>query len=357
MKNLFEEAKEQSQTKPRTGVNKKVMNLAASWYVAMDSKALVKKPKAIDLFGEHLVAWRDQKGQPVIMKRYCSHMGASLAMGKVIDNCIQCPFHHWRFDNVGQCISIPDLDHIPPTFRQTIYVTEERYGYIWVWYGTQTPLFPLVEYKAAESQRHNYMTFRFSYHTKTTVLRVIENIFDQYHGPALHQLPTTSLQLTVLDENYLAQQSELPIKKEAWFGVLTEVQVKRYFGLIGVVANVLGIKFKTITIYINGYPSGTLAKFFFNGEEKFQTLQSSTPINENHTIWNGLFTIKKTGNIFLDLAYYLLFGLQNGLTVYQDVPVWNNLNADEGGAYIKHDKGVLKFREFYQSWVNKVEVE
>ncbi|VXD25121.1 Rieske 2Fe-2S domain-containing protein [Planktothrix paucivesiculata] len=64
-----------------TGVEKNPLNLSASWYIAMLSKELGKKPKAIELFAQSLVVWRDAKGKPVLMERFCSHMGASLALG------------------------------------------------------------------------------------------------------------------------------------------------------------------------------------------------------------------------------------------------------------------------------------
>jgi phenylpropionate dioxygenase-like ring-hydroxylating dioxygenase large terminal subunit len=105
------------------------------------------------------------------MERYCLHMGASLAIGKVQEGCIQCPFHHWRFDNSGQCAFIPEVDHFPPTARQSVYSTVERYGYIWVWYGSQIPLFSLPEFPPAEDERDDYMPFRFALNTKTTTLQ------------------------------------------------------------------------------------------------------------------------------------------------------------------------------------------
>ncbi len=37
------------------GINKGVMNLAPGWYIAMPSKALGKKPLAIELFAQPLV--------------------------------------------------------------------------------------------------------------------------------------------------------------------------------------------------------------------------------------------------------------------------------------------------------------
>ncbi|MBG1270190.1 Rieske 2Fe-2S domain-containing protein [Nostoc sp. WHI] len=189
MTGIFEKVTQQSQTKSTAVVEKNPLNLAASWYVAMPSKDLGKKLKQIELFGRQLVAWRDQNGQPVLMEAYCSHMGASLALGKITDDCIQCPFHHWRYDNSGNCVSIPDIENVPPTARQVTYNTAEKYGYIWVWYGSVTPLFPLPEFSAAEDEKHNYMPWRIRVNTKTTVRRVLENIYDHYHIIALHHMP------------------------------------------------------------------------------------------------------------------------------------------------------------------------
>lgn len=73
------------------------INLASAWYIALSSRRLKPgKVLALELFGEKLVAWRTKSGRPVIMPRYCPHQGASLAIGKVIDDELRCPFHHWR---------------------------------------------------------------------------------------------------------------------------------------------------------------------------------------------------------------------------------------------------------------------
>lgn len=208
MVNQFETIQQQKLTTSATRVEKQEMKLPASWYIAMPSQDLGKKPIAIDLFGKSLVAWRNEAGQPVIMERYCSHLGASLAVGEVVDGCIRCPYHHWRFDSSGQCVSAPDVENIPRTARQLTYFTIERYGYIWVWYGSQTPLFPLPEFPAAEAYRHNYMALRYAYDTKTTVSRLVESGgCDYYHGTALHkQKISAPVQFTIIDEQHPKDQ-------------------------------------------------------------------------------------------------------------------------------------------------------
>jgi aminopyrrolnitrin oxygenase len=317
------------------------MNLAASWYIAMQSKNLGKKPKTIELFGQPLVAWRDNKGQPVIMGRYCSHMGASLAIGEVVDGCIRCPYHHWRYNGSGQCVSVPEIENIPPTARQATYVTVERYGYIWVWYGSQTPLVPLPEFSSAEAHKYKYIPLRFAWNAKTAVLSVSETSYDHYHVLTLHGHKAFGLiQVTLLDDPYSEPPGDLPIQREGWFGTLTEFPIK---------------KAVSMTTRVDGWPGGNIITTFLHGKEKLKVLLWTTPIAENQTIVHVLVTIKKTGNFLLDIFNYLLFGWQSRVTTAEDIAVWDTLKPHVNGAYVKHDRGILKFREFYQRWVDKAE--
>src|SRR5690348_12363488 len=126
-------------------VVEKDLNLAAGWYIVLSSRKLTQKPVAVRLFGQDLVAWRNSSGKPVLMEEHCSHMGASLVGGRVVNDCIECPFHKWQFNGgSGKCASIPDTTHIPQTAYQFVYTNLiERYGYLWAWYGTPEPLFAL----------------------------------------------------------------------------------------------------------------------------------------------------------------------------------------------------------------------
>ncbi|MCC5669181.1 aromatic ring-hydroxylating dioxygenase subunit alpha [Nostoc sp. CHAB 5784] len=356
MTSIIETIKQPKPTKSEASVNKNPMNLTASWYIAMLSKELGKKPKAIQLFGQDLVAWRDTNGTPVIMERYCSHMGASLAIGELKDGCIQCPFHHWQYDNEGNCVSIPDIENIPPTARQATYVTQERYGYIWVWYGTSSPLFPLPEFPAAEGKSHNYMRFLFALKAKTTARRMLENAYDYPHLGPLHKWNINSMQITLLDDFSPESQLEPPTKSEVWLRIAVDMRLKKYFGITGLLAGVLGLNSETFRLTLDTWPSGHLLTIFVEGKERFQALVAINPIDENNTIEYTLNMIDKTGLFWHDLVSYVVFGWQNYFTSSEDIPLWNTMKPNGGGAYTKLDHTVLKYREFYQKWVNKVEV-
>jgi phenylpropionate dioxygenase-like ring-hydroxylating dioxygenase large terminal subunit len=63
--------------------------------------------------GNNLVAWRGTSGTSYIADAYCPHIGAHLGVGgEVHGECIQCPFHSWKFDGEqdGKLTCIPYAD-------------------------------------------------------------------------------------------------------------------------------------------------------------------------------------------------------------------------------------------------------
>lgn len=83
------------------------MFLQNKWWVIAESKAIGKQPAALKRLGEDLVLWRDNNGKIVCQSQYCAHRGASLALGKVVEGCIECPYHGFRFAASGNCTLIP----------------------------------------------------------------------------------------------------------------------------------------------------------------------------------------------------------------------------------------------------------
>lgn len=61
------------------------------------------------LAGLDLVAFRTEDGVAHVFDAYCPHLGAHLGvMGRVVGDCIECPFHGWRFSGKdGACTHVP----------------------------------------------------------------------------------------------------------------------------------------------------------------------------------------------------------------------------------------------------------
>ena len=58
--------------------------------------------KAVRLFGEDLVAFKDDKGRYGLIGRHCPHRGTDLAFGRLEDGGLRCAFHGWLFDVGGR---------------------------------------------------------------------------------------------------------------------------------------------------------------------------------------------------------------------------------------------------------------
>jgi phenylpropionate dioxygenase-like ring-hydroxylating dioxygenase large terminal subunit len=330
------------------------LNLAASWYIALRSRDLKNKPKAIDLFGRPLVAWRDMRLRPVLMPRTCPHMGASLADGKVVDGCLRCPFHDWRFDSSGKCVKIPGVERIPPLSHLRSYPTVERYSYIWAWYGSAEPMFPLPEMPALDATQSRARCFRFADSTATSVRRILENTVDPDHLAALHGLEVDgSLTLRVLSDPSVTRDHGPPIAHDAWFGA--ELRWPSYAGKLGAVTRLLGTNARQFTLRVDGWPSGQRISYGADGVLQYRLLLATTPVAPDRTIQHIAVAVEKTGRLWRDHMHYILNRIEITFASKQDLPIFNTIQpGDRNGVYTGRDIGVLRFRKYYQSWVKRV---
>lgn len=114
----------------------------ASWYLLCAAADLAKGARSLHALGRDLVAFRTESGQVVVMDGRCAHLGADLGRGTVRGECIECPFHGWRYGADGRCTHMPGGHAIPAGARQLVYPTVERHGLIFIFNGEEA-LFPL----------------------------------------------------------------------------------------------------------------------------------------------------------------------------------------------------------------------
>src|SRR5438132_1119486 len=78
------------------------------WQPVGASAEIRERPtKAIRLFGEELVLYRDKSGKLGCVDRYCAHRRFSLVYGIPEEHGIRCPYHGWCYDETGQCTEQP----------------------------------------------------------------------------------------------------------------------------------------------------------------------------------------------------------------------------------------------------------
>jgi len=139
-------------------------------------------------FGKALVAFRDDYGTLQVKDGYCPHLGAHLgAGGQVEGSCIRCPFHHWLFDQSGQCIEIPYTEkRIPRKARLEPWTVREQGGLIYLWHHPDGggPEFDVPELPVGDGEwspwQHHIL--RINTHSR----EIVENVVDIAHFKYIH---------------------------------------------------------------------------------------------------------------------------------------------------------------------------
>lgn len=180
------------------------------WYAIIESKKLKQKPVSIKRMGEDLVLWRDANGNVICMVDRCPHRGAALSLGKVKDNCIECPYHGFQYNAYGQCTLIPCIGknaRIPPGFEVKSFNTRETQGFIWIWWGEERPSLPKLPWfeTLPDDLAH---TAEGSQVWDINYVRIMENNFDIHHLPFVHRSVTPGVG-TLLDPYYVETKGDL----------------------------------------------------------------------------------------------------------------------------------------------------
>lgn len=120
----------------------------------------------IRALGQVLALWRTSDGQPVCHDAFCLHQGANLAVGgKVEDDCIECPFHQWKFDKSGCIKEIPYIKnptHCPTQQKLKHYKCIDYCGLVCIYFHADNgidvePEFELPEWLPKQIESENYV--------------------------------------------------------------------------------------------------------------------------------------------------------------------------------------------------------
>ena len=159
------------------------------WYPVCIGTELTDKPIPVTLLGLRFVAFRDSAGKPHVLSDTCVHRGGSLSGGKVVGDCVQCPYHGWTFAGDGSCATIPLQRSGKPPARAKVdaYPTEERYGVVFAFLGDlpedeRPHLFEIAEWDK-EGWRPNIPTVT---DIHCYYERSVENGLDPIHNEFVH---------------------------------------------------------------------------------------------------------------------------------------------------------------------------
>lgn len=144
-------------------------------------------------FGQELVLFRGESGEPHLLDAYCPHLGAHLGHGGCVKGeDIQCPFHAWTFNGAGQCTGIPYSEKVPRQAKLRSWSVHETDGVILAWYHAEgLPAIPPI---LPEANDGSWSTGQWrQWKVRTHVQEIIENGLDTGHFGPIHRaaVPTT----------------------------------------------------------------------------------------------------------------------------------------------------------------------
>jgi phenylpropionate dioxygenase-like ring-hydroxylating dioxygenase large terminal subunit len=159
------------------------------WYAVLSSKE-VKKGRLYGTtrLGERLVFYRSEDAVVHCLADQCCHRGASLSEGKLFHNHVQCPFHGFEYDENGKVVVIPANGKntpVPANFKVSSYLTKEKGGLIFVWYGNKEKATSEVPFFEELEKGFSYGELQEVWGVHYT--RAIENQLDVVHVPFVHK--------------------------------------------------------------------------------------------------------------------------------------------------------------------------
>jgi phenylpropionate dioxygenase-like ring-hydroxylating dioxygenase large terminal subunit len=92
--------------------------------------------RSLRYFGEDLAIYRDESGELHVLEAHCKHLGAHIGHGgTVVGDCVECPFHGWRWGPDGANTYIPYQPDRPNRgLRLRTYPVREQHGCIFMWH-------------------------------------------------------------------------------------------------------------------------------------------------------------------------------------------------------------------------------
>lgn len=279
------------------------------WFVVAEGSDLGPgETTTLHVFGEDVVLYRTDDGEPRMVDAYCAHLGAHLGVGgRVEGGCLRCPFHGWLYDgDTGKCQEIPygDMDRIPSRAKVRSYPCVERNHMIWAWHhGAEGAPFydvPVVD-EFADDDWLPYEMVEFD--VATCAQEMAENNVDFAHFMYVHGTEAIPEDEFEIDGTY---------KRTVGGG---GTFVREGFGL--------GLGVLRIT-------------------DAMTFISSTTPIDRENLKVRWIFTAPKANGP--DAARLAAEGLSAGVS--QDLRIWENKRYVERPVVTKSEKALLEQREW-----------
>ena len=312
------------------------------WYALACSADLAPGDvRPLYYFDEHLVLFRTKDGQAHVTAAFCPHLGAHIGYGgRVEGNEIICPFHGWRFDGEGVCVSVPYARAIPRRAANGpclySYPVEERNRMIWAWHHPRhaPPLFDLDDVPELADPDWGEPT-RHEWEVSTPIQESGENAVDVAHFVAVHG---------ALD---------MPDAKITLAGHRRDTEVTIRAPAIDNEGNIDLTRMETIRLVTRSCGPGMSTQIFELGAKTIM-LGTMTPITPTRMKLRFTFTKRlDTPARFKPLVDGLIAEVVR--QVGQDIPIWENKVFRETPILCDGDGPIAKYRRWFSQFYDNAD--
>ena len=265
----------------------------------LDPRMAQRPLKAVRLFGQDLVLFRDDAGHWGLLDRDCPHRGADLSFARHEGDGLRCPFHGWKFDAAGRCLETPAEpvgSRLCERVRQRSYPVLEKGGVLFAWMGPEgstPPPFPAFDcFLAPASHR---FAFKGLWHANW--LQAFEVGIDPAHPSYLHRFLQDE-PLAEIGQNAAGKQfrsaSAGAVGGEAW--PMTRIMREfarpeisseaRPWGLQLTALRPMTAELTHVRVTNAIFP----ATFVIPLSETMTITQMHVPVDDTHTYWYSFFT-------------------------------------------------------------------
>jgi nitrite reductase/ring-hydroxylating ferredoxin subunit len=270
------------------------------WFqVAYSSELAPGAARPVKYFGKDLVLFRTEGGEARLLDAHCPHLGAHLGHGgKVKGDCIECPFHAWKFDGAGACVEIPYAKKLPPRAQLHAWELREVNGMIMAWHhmdgappAWEVPV--LAEYGSAEWTPYETRSWKIRTHNQ----EMAENSVDSAHFLYLHgtqEMPVTHAEV----QGHILHSNSQTVMKTPQGKVKGEIDV-----------------------HVHGFGFTTTR---FKGIVETLLVSSATAIDEDYCELRFAFTVRKMVNEGVTSTVGAAFQREIARQLEQDIPIWEN---------------------------------
>lgn len=155
-----------------------------NWYPICLSREVKRGAvRGFNFLNGKVIVVRNSAGEVSVLSAYCRHLGVDLSLGKLVGANIRCPYHHWQYDQSGQCVKTAVGDTPPSRAKLFRFPVAERLGLIWIYNGEE-PAYEVPHFSVDESEL-DYMVCR-AVELPMDSFMLFSNTMDLQHLISLH---------------------------------------------------------------------------------------------------------------------------------------------------------------------------